>query len=105
MIYRYYAETGGWRLTVLFHEGRKWMKLLDASTLQVYRIAREQHRQLVPYTGIKPRTLARLLRQRRARLKRCNVRFSKQATGRAIGNLETCASGKDSNSKPSTYNV
>lgn len=50
MIYRYYAETGGWRFVVLFHDGRKWLKLLDASRLEVYRIVRDQHRALVPYT-------------------------------------------------------
>jgi hypothetical protein len=71
MIYRYWAETGGWRLVVRFHEGRKWLKLLNVSTLQVYRIAKDQQRHLVPYTGIRPKTLARRLRQRRARLKRC----------------------------------
>ena len=49
MIYRYYAETGGWRFVVLFHEGRKWLKLLDASRLEVYRIAKNQHHNLIPY--------------------------------------------------------
>ena len=88
MMYRYYAETGGWRLVVLFHEGHKWLKLLDASTLEVYRIAREQYRTLVPYTQVKPQALARLLKQRRARMKRCNVSFPHTAVQSAIHKLE-----------------
>jgi hypothetical protein len=76
MIYRHYAETGGWRVVVLFHEGRKWLKLLDASRFEIYRIAKDQHRKLVPYTGIKPKALARQLKQRRTRMKRCHVSFA-----------------------------
>lgn len=88
MIYRYDAETGGWRVAVLFHEGRTWLKLLDASRLEVYRIARDQHCHLVPYTGVKPKTLARWLRHRRARMKRCNIGFPKKAVESAIHKLE-----------------
>ena len=88
MMYRYYAETGGWRFVVLFHEGPKWLKLLDASTLAVYRIAREQYRALVPYTQITPHAMARRLKQRRTRMKRCNISFPYTAVQRAIHKLE-----------------
>jgi len=88
MMYRYYAETGGWRFVVLFHEGHKWLKLLDASTLEVYRIAREQYRALVPYTQTNPQALSRLLKQRRTRMKRCNVSFPQTAVQSAIHKLE-----------------
>jgi hypothetical protein len=88
MIYRYYAETGGWRFVVLFHEGRTWLKLLDVSRLEVCRIAKDQHRHLVPYTEVKPTTLARWLRQRRTRMKRCHVSFPEKAVQSAIRTLE-----------------
>jgi hypothetical protein len=41
MIDRYYADIGGWRLAVLFHDGRKWLKLLDAERALPWRPARQ----------------------------------------------------------------
>ena len=43
---------------------------------------------LVPYTQVKPQALARLLKQRRTRMKRCNVSFPHTAVQSAIHKLE-----------------
>ena len=88
MIYRYYSQTGGWRFVVLFHEGRKWLKLLETARLEVYRVSKDEFCNLVPYTKIKPKVLARRLRQRRAYLARCNVGFPKKSVRMAISKLE-----------------
>ena len=86
MIYRYYADIGGWRFVVLFYRGRKWIKLLDKSTLQVYRLPVSELRRLQPYAG-RPSTVANRLARRRALFRRHNLRFSKKAVRAAISAL------------------
>lgn len=90
MIYRYYAERGGWRLVVLFHEGRKWIRLLEVSTFEVYRLPAHEIRRLRPVDLPRKRT-ARKIAQRRAFLNRCRMRFSKRAVQSAISKLNGAA--------------
>jgi len=87
MIYRYYSDVGGWRLVVLFHQGRKWIKLLDYSTLKVYRCPIKELETLCPYS-IKSITIARKIATRRASYKRLGVAFPKKAVQAAINALQ-----------------
>lgn len=87
MIYRYYAERGGWRLVVLFHEGRKWIRLLEVSTFEVYRLPVREIGRLRP-VDLPPKRTARKIAQRRAFLNRCQMRFSKRAVQIAIRRLD-----------------
>lgn len=89
MIYQYYADQGGNRFVVQFHEGRKWIKLLDTGTLDVYKISLREGKKLKPYTKIKPKTLAKRLRKRRALRKKLEMSFPKKAVESAIKKLET----------------
>lgn len=74
---------GGRRFAVLFHTGRKWIKLLDTATLEVYRLPVAEQRRLSPYS-IEPKTMASRLAKRRAGLKRHGLRFSRRAVKSAI---------------------
>lgn len=85
--YRYFAETGGWRFVVLFHRGRKWLKLLDTATLRVYRLPVSELRHLRPYDGIRPKSMARRLAERRARFRRMAIHVPERAVKSAIATL------------------
>lgn len=89
--YRYMAEVGGWRFVVLFHRGRKWIRLLDTATLQIYRRPVAELRNLRPYQ-IRPKTMARRLRERRARFRRLGLSYPKRAVASAIDALRKVAS-------------
>lgn len=90
MIYTYCSDDpgwrGGWRFVVLFHKGRKWIKLLDTATLEVYRRPVSETRRLRPYK-MKPKTMARRLVQRRAAFQRHQVAFRTKAVRVAIDTL------------------
>ena len=86
MIYRYYSDVGGWRLVVLFHQGRKWIKLLDYSTLKVYRCPVKELDTLRP-CSLKPVSLARKIASRKASYKRLGITFPKKAVLAAINAL------------------
>lgn len=88
--YRYLAELGGWRYVVLFHHGRKWLKLLDTATLRVYRLPVAHIRDLRPYT-IRPRTLANRLVARRARFRRLGIHCPEKAVQAAIDTLRNAS--------------
>ncbi len=88
-MYHYYANQGGNRFVVLFHEGRKWIKLLDTGTLEVYRIPVRDTRKLKPYTKLKPKVLARRLKERRALRKKLDMNYPKKAVNDTIKKLET----------------
>ncbi|GAB5469817.1 MAG: hypothetical protein Kilf2KO_28470 [Rhodospirillales bacterium] len=87
MIYRYYADRGGWRFVVLFHKGYKHVRLLDTGTFDVYRITPRDVGRLRPYTQITPKTLAGRIKERRRMFKRCGVGFPKRAVERVIAAL------------------
>ena len=74
---------------VKFHEGRKWIKLLDTGTFQIYRITLRDGRKLKPYTKLKPKKLAKRLKKRRALYKKLEMRYPKTAIASAIKQLET----------------
>lgn len=83
MIYTYFAPRGGWRLVVLFHRGRKWVRLLDTATLDVYTESHAELRHLRP-AGARPKALAKRLVRRRADWRRYGFRFSRCAVQAAI---------------------
>jgi|GEM_PF-4183801 len=85
--YRYRAETGGWRFVVLFHHGRKWIRLLDTATLQVYCLPVSALRSLRPY-DIRSKSMARRLIERRARFRRLGLHFPRRAVNDAIAGLK-----------------
>jgi len=82
-VYRYFADVGGWRFVVLFHHGRKWLKLLDTATLEIYRLPVRDLARLQPY-GISRRELARRIAARRKLFEECGVSFPKSAVAEAI---------------------
>ena len=88
MIYRYFAPRGGWRLVVLFHQGRKWLRLLDTSTLDVYAVPHAELRHLRP-ADARPKALARRLAKRGTDWRRYGFRFSTQAVRAAIRSLRS----------------
>lgn len=83
MIYRYYADIGGWRFVVLIHKGRKWIRFIDQSTFQVYRRHARDLERLYP-CNLKHTSVAGGMAKRRAMFKRCNVPFPKNAVREAI---------------------
>ena len=87
MIYTYYADPGGWRFVVLFHQGRKWLQALDLSTLDVYRLPVTKRGHLVPVRASRPKTTARRLAAKRAQFKRLGISFPKRAVARSIDAL------------------
>ena len=91
MIYHYYAARGGWRLTVMFYKGRKWLKLLEVSTFEVYRLPVSAQHRLKPAADLNVQKVARNIARRRALLKRCHVGFSKKAVQAAIAALTAAA--------------
>ena len=88
MIYHHYADKGGLRFVVLFHEGRKHVKLFDTGTFDVYTITPRDVKRLKPYTSIKAKTLAIRIRKRRAIFKRCGLSFPKNTVSKVIALLE-----------------
>jgi hypothetical protein len=50
---------------VLFHQGRKWLRLLDTATLDVYAVPHAERRHLRP-ANARPKALARRLAKRGA---------------------------------------
>ncbi|MBL4757521.1 MAG: hypothetical protein JKY32_07755 [Rhizobiales bacterium] len=84
--YRYFADTGGWRLVVLFHAGRKWLKLLDTGNLDVYRLPARAMQTMAPYPT-PTKKLATKLAARRASCKRNQVPFPKKAVQLSIERL------------------
>lgn len=92
MIYTYFAPRGGWRLVVLFHQGRKWFRLLDTTTLDVYVVSRAELRHLRP-AGARPKALAKRLARRRADWRRYGFRFSRRAVQAAIRSLRQAPGG------------
>jgi len=86
MIYRYYSDVGGWRLVVLFHQGRKWIKLLDYSTLKVYRCPVKELETLRP-CSLKPISLARKIASRRVSYRSLGVAFPKKSVQATINAL------------------
>lgn len=88
IVFRFYAQTGGWRFVVLFHRGRKWLKVLETARFDVHTLKAADAYKLRPYTDIAPKTLARRIRSRRARFNRLEMNFPKKAVARAIAALE-----------------
>lgn len=87
MIYRYYAERGGWRFVVMFHKGYKHVRLFDISTFEIYRITPRDTERLRPYAGLKPKPLARRIIERRRMFTRCGVGFPKKTVQKVIAAL------------------
>ena len=87
MIYTYNPtrndHRGGRRFVVMFYEGRKWLKLLDTGTLEIYRRPLAEQRHLRPYK-IKPKTLANRLTKRRALFNRHGAPYPKRSVTQAI---------------------
>lgn len=79
---------GGRRFVVLFHHGRKWLKLLDTGTLETYREPITAMRSLRPYK-MSPAKMANRLARRRATFKRQHIKFSERSADRAITALRT----------------
>lgn len=88
MIYQYYADPGGLRFVILFHEGYKWIKLLDTALLTVYTIPVAKQKKLKPYTQLKYKVMARRLRKRRAIYKKLKMSYACKDTDDAIKKLE-----------------
>lgn len=88
LVYRYYARPGGWRLVVLFHKGRKWIRVLETARLQAHWLRAADLTKLRPATDITPKRLAKRLRSRRALFRRLDVGFPAKAVARAIAALE-----------------
>jgi len=87
MIYRFHSTTGGWRFVVIFHDGRKHVRLLDISTLEVHTIPAAEKRGLVFYGG-KGTNIAKRLRATARTYKRCEVGFPRASVKKAIQVLE-----------------
>lgn len=87
-VYRYFAHTGGWRFVVLFHRGRKWLKVLETERLEVRTLKVIDAHTLRPYDGVAPKKLAKRIRSRRAGFKRLDLAFPERAVARAIATLE-----------------
>ncbi len=87
--YRYYAPRGGWRYVVLYRKGRKWLRLLDTATLEVYKVPVFEFRRLRPYRMAR-RTLAARLVKRRDAFRRYGRRFSERAVKATIQVLRRC---------------
>ncbi|MEO1147965.1 MAG: hypothetical protein AAFY26_20475 [Cyanobacteria bacterium J06638_22] len=87
MIFRYYAERGGWRFVVLFHKGYKHVRLFDTGTFDVYRITPRDIERLKPYEDIAPKTLASRIRKRRQLFTRCGVGFPKKTVEKVLSAL------------------
>ena len=87
MIYTYFPDRpdwrGGRRFVVLYHHGRKWLKLLDTGTFDTYTEPVTALRHLHPYK-IKPRTMANRLGKRRAVFRRSAVTIPQRAIEKAI---------------------
>ena len=83
MIYRYYADVGGWRLVVLIHEGRKWIRFVDISTFRVFRRSVRERTKLHP-CDLKPVAVAKGMAKRRTVFRRCAVPFAKRPVQSAI---------------------
>ncbi len=92
MIYTYFPDRSAWRggrrFVVLFHHGRKWLKLLDTGTLETYQEPVTAMRNLQPYK-ITRSIMANRLVKRRATFKRHQINFSKRSLDRAITALRT----------------
>jgi hypothetical protein len=88
LVYRYYARAGGWRFVVLFHKGRKWLKVLETARLDVHALKADDLNTLRPYTDVNAKQLAKRIRSCRARFKRLDLAFPKRAVARAIAVLE-----------------
>lgn len=86
MIYTCFAPRGGWRLVVLFHQGRKWLRLLDTATLDVYAVSHVELRHLRP-AAARPKALAKRLARRSVDWRRYGLRFSRRAVQAAIRSL------------------
>ena len=83
MVYRYYADIGGWRFVVLIHKGRKWVGFVDYSNFTVYRRHVRELAELRP-CDLKCQSLAKGMIRRRTLFKRCGVHFSRKAVQAAI---------------------
>ncbi len=92
MIYTYFAPRGGRRLVVLFHQGRKWLRLLDTATLDVYAVPHAERRHLRP-ANARPKALAKRLARRSVAWRRYGLRFSKRAVQAAIRSLQGAPGG------------
>lgn len=88
MTYRYFADRGGWRFIVVFHHGYKWIKALDISTFEVFRLPVSELSGFRPLE-VKPLSLANRLKKRRATFSRCGVGFSAQSVKAAINILQS----------------
>lgn len=89
LVFRHYAQTGGWRFVVLFHRGRKWLKVLETARFDVHTLEADDAYKLRPYADVSPKQLAKRIRSRRARFKRLEMNFPKSAVAKAIAALET----------------
>lgn len=84
-VYRYFAFVGGWRFVVVVHSGRKIVKLLDTSSLDVYRVTPNELRSLKPYPKI--RGFAKSLKEKRALYKRLNLSYPNTHIKKALSVL------------------
>ena len=87
MIYRYYANRGGWRIVVLFHKGRKWIRFIDISTFDLYRKPVSTILELEP-CELTPNRIARRVRKRRSMCKRLGLGFPSAAVAKTLSTLQ-----------------
>lgn len=87
MIYHYYAERGGWRLVVLYQQGRKWAYFLELSTFDKYRIPLRDIARLRP-RDLNPKRVARRMARRRAFLSKCGLTLPNKTIATAIAALK-----------------
>lgn len=85
--YLFFANRGGWRLVILFHHGRKWIKLMELSTLNVHTLPIAEQRFLKPYDHPNPNRLTTRLKQRRVSFKRMGIHVPKRAVQASINKL------------------
>ena len=88
MICYFYSARGGYRLSVLFEQGRKWARLIEAGTLDVHRIPVSEIRDLLATPKVNPAGLAARLSRRSRLFKRYGLKHSPQAVKAAIQTLK-----------------
>lgn len=83
MLCTLFVNRGGWRHAVLFHRGRKVLKLLDIGTFDIYEVPIRDERKIKPAKGAKA-TTRQIIRERRDSFNAYNFRFSKTAVKQAL---------------------
>ena len=87
LIYRYFANRGGWRFVVLYHNGHKHVRLFDIGTFEIYKITPRYIERLKPDTVITPKKLVAHIKRRRRMFQRCDVGFPKKTVQKVLAVL------------------